>query len=232
MNHRRGIDLLPTNLTVIDVVECYLRDGTADLSLTTLHRYRELWSIHGMSLAKYAISDLRKSHITGLYGALQRESRGNRKPLAGRTVLHLHRVLHRAFKWAVSEDIIGSNIFSNVVRPKAKESEARSLFFDEARVFFCAAQSTKFEAFFLIATLTAARRGELCALKWDSLDLDAGRVTIRASLASTRAKKKAQADGAPAFVLKGTKSGRSREVPLDEKEVISAFRRLRRAIRR
>lgn len=146
-DNRRGIDLLPRNVTVADVVERYLTEGTAELSPTTLHRYRELWNIHGIPLSRHAISDLRKPHITGLYTALQREPRGKRSALAGRTVLHLHRVLHRAFKWAVTEDIIGSNIFANVALPKAKESEARALSYDEADEFFVAAKGTKFEAF-------------------------------------------------------------------------------------
>lgn len=36
VNRRRGIELLPTGLTVKDLVERYLRDGTAELSITTL----------------------------------------------------------------------------------------------------------------------------------------------------------------------------------------------------
>lgn len=65
----------------------------------------------------------------------------------------------------------------------------------------------------------------MCALKWDSVDLDAARLTIRSSLASTRTKKKARADGAAAVLLKGTKSGRRRAVPLDA-DAIGVFRRL------
>ena len=36
VNHRRGIDLLPTSLTVSDLVERFFKDGTAELSVTTL----------------------------------------------------------------------------------------------------------------------------------------------------------------------------------------------------
>jgi hypothetical protein len=60
VNHRRGFELLPTDLTVRDVVERYFRDGTTDnLSITTLHRYRELWTIHGAPLGAHAIADPR-----------------------------------------------------------------------------------------------------------------------------------------------------------------------------
>jgi integrase len=215
VNHRRGIELLPTDLSVGDVVERYFKDGTTDLSITTLHRYRELWDIHCSPLAKYAIADLRKAHVTSLYAKLQRESRGKRKPLNPRTVLHLHRVLHRAFEWAVEEDIIAANLFRRVKRPKAKDADTRALSLDEARAFFEAARGSTFAAFFQLAALTGARRGELVGLKWEAVDLDAGTLTVRSSLASTRAKKAERAAGAAAVVLKGTKSGLSRVVPLD-----------------
>ena len=77
VDHRRGIDLLPTSLTVRELVERFLEEGTVGLSVTTLHRYRELWTIHGAPLATYTIADLRKPHITRLYGSLQREPREN-----------------------------------------------------------------------------------------------------------------------------------------------------------
>ena len=225
VNHRRGIDLLPASLNVRQVVERFFRDGASELSVTTLHRYRELWSIHGSKLGKYAIADIRKSHIVGLYAALQREPRGKRKPLNPRTVLHLHRVLHRAFEWAVDVDLIGANIFRRVRAPRVKDANTRSLSLEEAGRFFHAAQGSTFDAFFHVAALTGARRGELVGLKWDAVDLDAGSLTVRTSLASTRAKKAERAAGAAAVVLKGTKSGKSRQVPLD-RDAVAVLRRV------
>ncbi len=227
VNHRRGIDLLPTDLTVSDLIERYFKDGAAELSVTTRHRYRELWTIHGFAaLGKYAIADLRKPHIAKLYAALQREPRGKRKPLDPRTILHLHRVLHRAFEWAVEIDLIAANIFRRVKPPKVKGADTRALSLDEAGVFFDAARGTKFEAFYRLAVLTGARRGELVGLKWPAVDLDTGVLTVRTSLASTRAKKAERAAGAPAAVLKGTKSGMAREVPLD-RDAIAVLRRVK-----
>ena len=145
-----------------------------------------------------------------------------------RTVLHLHRVLHRAFEWAVNQDIIASNTFARVQPPKVKDADTRALSLAEAAAFFEAAKGTRFEAFFLIAAMTGARRGELCGLKWEAVNLDAGILTIRSSLASTRARKAERAAGATGTVLKGTKSGKSRQVPLDA-DAIGALRRIKAA---
>jgi len=209
VNHRRGIDLLPTDLTVSELVERYFKDGTTDLSVTTRHRYRELWSIHGSKLGKHSIADLRKAHIANLYATLQREPRGKRKPLNPRTILHLHRVLHRAFEWAVEVDLIGANIFRRIRSPKVKDVDTRALSLEEAGSFFDGARGSTFEAFFHVAALTGARRGELVGLKWDAVDLDSGALTVRTSLASTRAKKAERAAGLPPSSSKA----RSRESP-------------------
>ena len=226
VNHRRGIDLLPATLTVSELVERFFKDGATELSVTTLHRYRELWSIHGSALGKHSIADLRKAHIAKLYATLQHEPRGKRKPLNPRTILHLHRVLHRAFEWAVEVDLISANIFRRVRAPRVKDADTRALSLEEAGKFFDAARGSTFEAFFHVAALTGARRGELVGMKWDAVDLDAGALTVRTSLASTRAKKGERAAGAAAVVLKGTKSGKSRQVPLD-RDAVAVLRRVK-----
>jgi integrase len=228
VNHRRGIELLPSRLLVSSVMDRYLADGTGDLSVTTLHRYRELWNIHGSALAKFQVSDLRKVHITTLYARLQREPRGIRKPLNSRTVLHLHRVMHRAFKWAVDQDLVSSNIFAKVKPPKVQQADTRALTMEQASAFFGLAAGHRFEAFFLIAAMTGARRGELCGLKWEDVDLDSGSIVIRSSLASTRVRKGDRSEGAAATFLKGTKSGKSRNVPLDV-DAVAALRRVKAA---
>lgn len=228
VNHRRGIDLLPTTLTVSQLVERFFVDGVAVLSVTTLHRYRELWAIHGSVLGKHAIADLRKPHITRLYATLQREPRGERKPLNPRTILHLHRVLHRAFEWAIETDLIAANIFRRVKPPRVGEANTRALSIEEAGAFFDAARGSTYEPFFQVAALTGARRGELVGLKWDAVDLDASTLNVRTSLASTRAKKAERAAGAAAVVLKGTKSGKTRQVPLD-RDAVAILRRVKAA---
>jgi integrase len=95
----------------------------------------------------------------------------------------------------------------------------------EAGKFFDAARGSRFEALFHLAALTGALRGELVGLKWDAVDLDVGALNVRTSLASTRAKKVERAAGAAAVVLKGTKSGKSRQIPPD-REAIAILRRL------
>ena len=64
--------------------------------------------------------------------------------------------------------------------------------------------------FLRLAAATGARRGELCGLRWDDLDLDAASLTIRRSIANTRSK---------GVVEKDTKTHAERRLSLDETTV-------------
>lgn len=57
----------------------------------------------------------------------------------------------------------------------------------------------------VLALCTGARRGELCALRWTSVDLDNAAMTIAQCVVRTNAR----------FEFKGTKTGRVRTVPLN-----------------
>lgn len=115
---------------------------------------------------------------------------------------------------AVEVDLIGANIFRRVKAPKVKDADTRALSLEEAGRFFDAARGLKFEGFFRIAALTGARRGELVGLKWDAVDLDTAVLTVRTSLASTRAKRAERAGGAAAVVLKAQSPERPGKSPL------------------
>jgi integrase len=60
-----------------------------------------------------------------------------------------------------------------------------------------------------LAYVTGARRGELCALRWSDVDLDAGTVRVERSLT----------DLGPEPTVKGTKTGRGRTIGLDARSV-------------
>jgi integrase len=50
---------------------------------------------------------------------------------------------------------------------------------DQLRVLIEAARGTTWEILVLVAATTGARRGEVLAFRWDSADLDRGRLGVR-----------------------------------------------------
>ena len=72
-----------------------------------------------------------------------------------------------------------------------------------------------------VLAFTGGRRGEVLAVRWRDLDMDAGRLSIRRSVGVIKHK------GKPAKLVEGpTKSGRERVVDLDA-QTVEALRRYR-----
>ena len=91
------------------------------------------------------------------------------------------------------------------VRPiKAPHGEIQFLTFEETERFLQAA-APEWKAFLVTALKTGLRAGELLALKWEDLDLVAGRLIVRRTLWHNQ-------EGTP-------KGGRTREVPLSDEAV-------------
>src|SRR5205814_9221977 len=78
---------------------------------------------------------------------------------------------------------------------------------DVARLLEAAqAEDPEFALYLRLAAVTGARRGELCALRWDDFDFEGGQVVVVRSLAV----------GNDGVVVKKTKTDRSRRLALDE----------------
>ena len=89
----------------------------------------------------------------------------------------------------------------------------------EARAFLTAAKAAgpQWAAFFSLALDSGMRRGELCGLKWEDLDLDARRVTIQRQLL--------KAGPAPTFGLPKTKAVRVVELSADTVALLRVHKR-------
>ena len=104
-------------------------------------------------------------------------------------------VLHGLFKAAVMDDTLDVNPMDKVPRPKqskdaALPAEHKAFTAEETRyIFRCLeGEPLKWRAFILLLIDTGCRRGEACGLQWQSVDLDAGTITIERNLQYTTAK--------------------------------------------
>jgi integrase len=90
--------------------------------------------------------------------------------------------LKQALEWAVSIDLLPKNPAAKVNPPKWTPKERTVWNAEEARRFLAASESDTYRALWVLALATGLRRGELLGLRWQDLDLDAGRLTVRQSL--------------------------------------------------
>ena len=98
--------------------------------------------------------------------------------LAPKTVRNIHALIHRALVDAVAWKYIADNPASNVKPPKRPRTRREVWNPDQIRAFLTSVRHDRFAALFLLELTTGIRRGQVCGLKWTSVDLDAGEITV------------------------------------------------------
>ncbi len=125
------------------------------------------------ALGNVRLSKITPAHLQGFYRSKLDAG------LSPRTVQYLHVVLHRALKQALRWGLVTRNVAETVDPPKVHKKEVTPLSPEQARAFLSAARGDRLEALYVLAIHTGMRQGELLALRWDDVDLDAGVLRVR-----------------------------------------------------
>lgn len=96
---------------------------------------------------------------------------------------HYLSVINRIFKYAVLMDILPSNPFDKIIRPKSRQVQRKGNFLtkEELKEFLKLAQTATLSYFFPLVHLmsyTGLRQGEALALKWSDIDFENKKVTV------------------------------------------------------
>jgi integrase len=102
--------------------------------------------------------------------------------LSSATVHKLHVVLHKALKRAVRWGLVACNVADDVDPPKVHKEEVSPPSNDEARRLLDAVEGDLLEALYVVAVQSGLRQGELLALKWKDVNLEARTVQVRRTL--------------------------------------------------
>ncbi len=231
---KRGTYIEPAKIT-LDAWMAEWLDGLR-LGPSTMASYRKNARLHiSPYLGSVTLDKLSGPMITATYRKLETSGRvghGAGTGLSARTVRYVHMILKSALKSAVLNGKILRNPSEFAAPPSAKEARAPEMH------CWTAAQLSAFLAWandnradiapaWHVLAYTGMRRGELLALRWRDVDLDAGRVQVRRSVVPIREK------GEHLQIAEGTtKTGRGRVVDLDPEtvEVLRAHRLARGAL--
>jgi integrase len=206
-------NLAPKATTIRDYLTKWLAHMTAQISPASHERYSGV--IVGNlipALGAVALVDLRAPLIAKVYGDLIA------KGLSPRSVLLAHKVLKQALKQAVAWELIGRNPADTVTAPRVERIEMAVLDTDATAKLIEQARGTALFAPILLGALCGLRRGEIVALKWSSVDLAAGSLSVVASMEQTRTGTR----------LKAPKNGKGRNVAMPSL-LIEELRRYRLA---
>jgi integrase len=205
----------PTRLLVRDYLEKWLESARSKVAPKTLERYAEIVKLHlSPALGHHQLAKLHPLHIESYYAeALVSGRRNGNGGLSAQTVVHHHRVVHRALKQAVQYLLIARNPCDAVAPPRPEKVEIRVVNEIQAAELLETLKNTRLFAPTLVALVTGVRRGEALALTWPDIDLLDRVMNVRRSLQQTN----------EGVSVKMPKSGRGRTValPLIAVEVLS-----------
>lgn len=102
--------------------------------------------------------------------------------LAPKTVRHIHRTLVTALGVAETFGYMPRNVARLVDPPHVPKTAVQFLTTQQARLFLAEAVNHRLYALFAVVLALGLRLGEACGLRWQDLELGAGRVTIRHAL--------------------------------------------------
>ena len=106
------------------------------------------------------------------------------RPLGEGTIRHAHNLLNGAFALAVRWEWVGTNPVAKARAPSVPTPNPEPPSASQAaRIVSEAWKDPAWGLFVWLAMTTGARRGELCALRWNRIDFGTGVLTIRSSIA-------------------------------------------------
>jgi integrase len=180
-----GTDVESSKMTLATFLDRWERDWLpGHTAARTALRYSQLMQHVRVRIGNIAIQKLRPVHLSELYATLLREGRGE-SGHAPRTVGHVHKVLHRALGIAKQWGIVKDNVASAVKPPKVQAEEIDILQPAQAQAVLNALRGKSLYLIAAMALATGMRRNELLALRWQDVDLDAGRLRVELSLEQT-----------------------------------------------
>lgn len=110
---------------------------------------------------------------------------------------HYLSVINRIFKYAVLMDILNSNPFDKVIKPKSRQVQRKGNFLtkEELKEFLKLAKTATLSYFFPLVHLmsyTGLRQGEALALKWSDIDFENKKITVNKTAARIKEKQTLQ----------------------------------------
>jgi len=190
-----GVTVPSGKLTVEAWLLQWIESVKGTVKPRTWQRYRQLLTAHAIpTLGRLSLTRLTPERLERLYR--EKVEAG----LSPRTVHHLHVVIGTALEKALKRRKVAQNAARLADPPRVGKYKPRALTADECRALLAAAAGDRYEALYYVAVYSGGRLGELLALSWNHVDLNAGTIEIAGTL---------QRHPGEGYVVEDTKTERS-----------------------
>jgi integrase len=153
--------------------------GLGGLKASTIASYQSHARRYLIPLLGYVpLQRLAPEHVRALITTL------GERGLSPATVRRVHATLHKSLADAVDDGKVARNA-ADLGRgrlPRVERHEIQPWSADELRAFLAHVETHRLSAAFWVLAATGCRRGELLGLRWEDIDLEAGKLSIRQSL--------------------------------------------------
>jgi integrase len=181
----RGTYVAPQSLTVATYLDRWIKAHEVELKPSTAASYRaKIESYLKPALGHDRLQSLSPSRLSVVFRDMHQHGGADGKPVSPRTVEFARAVLRRAMNDAVVDRLIEVNPVVGSKAPKKDGKPKHTTWTGEqAQMFLEATAGTRLAPLWQLALATGMRRGELMALTWSCVDLDAGIVSVELSTA-------------------------------------------------
>jgi integrase len=196
--------------TLADLIDRWLELAREELSPSTIRGYeRIIRSYIVPTVGKIPLNKLRTDQLDRFYTQLRERGGEQGHPLSPATVRQTHAIIRRALNQAQRWGWIAHNPAALATPPRLRARPIQPPEPDDVLRLLAEAETSDPDlgCFLWLAATTGARRGELCALRWSDVDLDAGTLVIARSLVEGRGSE---------LVEKDTKTHAVRQIALDK----------------
>lgn len=140
----------------------------SSVKVSTYVKYRKTINSYIIPvLGHLTLEKLTPQHVKSLYNQKQKDG------LAPKTIHSIHGVLHKALDNAVAWSYVARNVCDVVKPPRLVKKERQSLTMEQAHTLLESVRGQRLELVLTLALVTGMRRGELLALRWADVDMEA-----------------------------------------------------------
>ena len=178
------------NLTVFGYLDVWFKTHKKRVSTLTASGYENYIYNHVKKddFGSILLKDLKPMHVETFYinEAEKDRSKKNKKGkiikkvigFSGKTILQEHRILHKALKQAVRNELIIKNPCDYVDAPKIEEYKVKIYNEDKFNILLESIENTEYEMPILLAGMCGLRRSEVFGLRWSDIDFEEEKISI------------------------------------------------------